>query len=277
MQKQLLPDKDIGYIIGHLYKYYTSYDLTNDLRIRRTDKSHRWKKYYIGYRTQKVVKDGVPCIYIIYISRKRFDKSMLHACNENGKLRRRVRDKNISKLKGCTTFMSSVRTHMIAAGYTEYDNYDDKGNRLLFRLLPIRVYADLYKYRNGFNEMDVLGRYDRNVRGLLGTYLVHRKIQHKGRIKYLLRPIEFGSIPREAQAMTLRELVLYGYYLLGMSNMVHLSALTTYWNDYNRKLYLPPEHGFQADTRCTWMEFLARKRKAQRRANRCKQKGKGEP
>jgi hypothetical protein len=259
MHRQMLPDHDIASLIRHMYSYYTAAQLKMDIELRKKDRTHLWKKYYEGYRTQKVYKDGIPCIYVIYVSRKRWDNSVRQWHNIDGKLRKKIRKEKIANLTRCKKFKERVRKAMLAAGYVEHINYDDSG-RLLFYLLPTRFYRDMYRYRNGFKEMEVLARLDKNKDGLRGTYMVHRIVQARGHTKYLLRPLDFGSIPRDSQALSLRELMLYGYYPIGMSSMQHLKNLTTYWNDYNRKFFLPPEEGFKIYDRCTWKVYLARRR-----------------
>lgn len=268
----LMVDHDINYVIGRKYWRYNPSRMRADVKRHRKDKSYRYRSLYYGYGTRNIYKDGIPVTWIIYVSRRVQDSSLDRAFWQGGKkFRDFIRETKIARFKKCRDFLDYVRKSMAEAGYVEHPEYRFNGTSLLYIQLPKRFYQDMHRYRNGFKEMEVLARLDCNRNGLLGTFLVHRKIE-RDETYYVLRPIEFGNIQRDSEALTLRQLILYGYYPIGMSSYEHLSYLTEYWNDNERRLYMPPETGFRKYTSCTYKVYCARKRVSSRLKKKMKKK-----
>jgi hypothetical protein len=261
--KEITASKDIQAILYPRYKPYSKQHLKADLRKKRLDPTFFYKYWYDGFITKPAYKLGVSCIWLIYTSRRKFESSLgdWNRCRVGGlQYREDIRGK-LAKTPRCKGFMKHSRLLLYAAGYVEFPTYMHRPGSRLYMKLPRRFYLDMAKYSKGFNELDVLARMDKKKNGLLGTYIVHKKIEVKGVVKYVLQATEFGSIPiRNSQALSLRELILYGYYPIGRTTNEHLVLLTHYWNDHERKFYLPPEEGFIKFDRIDWKTYCARVR-----------------
>ena len=244
-----LINRDVDSVLQPRFKNYPKQGLHADLRKKRKDPTHRYKNYYDGYLIHRTTKKGITCFWIIYVSRRRHDKAIESYFWMGGwEFRKKHRETIMSKLPRCKAFMRVSRELMVAAGYIEFpecDVYKKKNASILYMALPDRFYIDKDKNKKGFKELEVLGRMDKNKPGLLGTFMVHRIIEKKGVVRYLLRSMEFGAIPRDDQALSLRELMLYGYYVIGTSSNDHLIRMQTYWDDHQKitpKILAPRPH-----------------------------------
>jgi len=274
------PAHDVARILSPRYSPYVPGQRQRDWNRKFKNKTNEFcPAEYVGFQTKTIYKAGIKCIYVIYVSELKKDHSIQGRFWTGGqKFRDWIRSEKIGKLKRCRKFMEYTRQRMAVSGYVEVPAHihTRRNTSMLYFMLPKRFYADMDRYARGFNEMDVLARLDQNKRGLLGCFIIHRVLYSKktrdrhSEKKYVLRPMEYGSIPREFLALSLRELLLYGYYKLGRSSESHLNLLTSYWEDKDRKIYYPPEKGFVLSNDITYGLHMARRRKFNRLIDRFK-------
>jgi len=250
---------------GH-YRYFAKHKRDVFRREQNMEGKHRGVKYYNGFRTSAVYKHGYKCIWVSYVSNCYADNTIntlrkdLIMSRAGLQARRHRALQQAARYKDCKQFMKLVRKVLPAYGYVEYPYYDptEFNYKVLYLQLSPRFYKDYWLHtKHRFRELDVLNVVGNKQDGLHGHFIVHRifKDAKDNNTKYVLRSITHGHIQRGSEAYTFRELILNGFFPVGISSNYHINYLSEYWNNPKHILFLPPTYGFIASKRVTRSVF----------------------